>query len=148
MKAQLSPFSKQWISYSERNPSIPFTTDRPIIPFLPPLFIFFSSFSSPSSQGPRAGPLACQPANLDLTCPSGLSQPAKHSVSQLSSRLNPVKVNISGRGKLYGKYFPFCHRSQMSTLIFHTARHFPVLSNCSTLRSFQPVQKISDIIAT
>lgn len=145
---QLSLFSKQWISYSERNPSMPFTTDRPIIPFLPPLFIFFSSFSSPSSQGPRAGPLACQPANLDLTCPSGLSQPAKHSVSQFSFRINSVKVNISGSGKLYGKYFPFCHRSQMSTLIFHTARHFPVLANCLTLRSFQPVQKISDIIAT
>lgn len=78
------------------------------------------------------------------------AESACHSLSpavSLPSGLNSAEVNIS-RGGCTEKHFPFSHCSQMSILVFHTARHFPALSNRSASHCFQPMQKINDIIAT
>lgn len=109
------------------------------------LFIFSSSSCSLSVRGPRGRSIALS-GSQDPTCPSGLSQPASQPAS-LPFSLDSVEVNIS-RGGCMEKHFPFSRCSQMSILVFHTARHFPALSNHSASRRFQPMQKINDIIAT
>lgn len=123
------------------------------------LFVYFLFLSVHS--GPRGRSIGLS-GSQDPTCLSGLSQPANHSlpqsfsepVSQSASQsagllfsLSPVEVNISSRDA-WKNISLFSQCSQMSILVFHTARHFPVLSNRSASGSFQPMQKINDIIAT
>lgn len=115
------------------------------------VFIFLSLLFLSFHSGPRGRSIGLSDSQ-DPTCPSGLSQSATHSVSEsvaLHFSLNSVEVNSSRGGGMHGKkHFPFSHCSQMSILVFHTARHFPALSNRTASRSFQPMQKINDIIAT
>lgn len=105
------------------------------------LFIFLFLVLLSVRSGPQGRSIGLS-GSQDPTCPSGLSQPAS-----LPCSLNSVEVNIS-RGDVMEKHFPFSRCSQMSILVFHTARHFPALSNHSASRRFQPMQKINDIIAT
>ncbi|CAJ1068387.1 zinc finger BED domain-containing protein 1-like isoform X2 [Xyrichtys novacula] len=82
-------------------------------------------------NGPR-GPSTGLSGIQNPTCQSGLSQPATQSISESAALpfcFKSVEVNIS-RGCME-KHFPFSHRSQMRILVFHTARHFPALSNRS-----------------
>ncbi len=119
--------------------------------FFPLLFIFSSSSSSLSTQGPGAGLSACQAARIPHVRQGWVSLPLTQSVSQSVGRSSPQSRLCGGkhqRGGSMEKHFPFSHCSQMSILVFHTARHFPALSNRSASRSFQPMQKINDIIAT
>lgn len=74
-------FSKWWTSYLERNPSLPFTADRLIIPFLPPLVYFLFLLFLSVHSGPRDRSIGLS-GSQDPTCPSGLSQPATQSVGQ------------------------------------------------------------------
>lgn len=125
---------------------LPFLPPRPVVYFLFPLLLLVHY----GPQGRSIGLSGCQKSR----CPSGLSQPANHSVSlPLSLKSGEVnsRVGGAGDGEARGgmeKHFPFSHSSQMSILVFCTVRHFPALSNRSASHSSQPMQKINDIIAT
>lgn len=96
--------------------------------FFPTSFVFLPSQST-QSLGPA--PSTGLWDSLDLTCPSRLIQPATHPLSP--SVRQPVSRSVLPPHSP-DKHFLFNCRSETSALAFHTARHFPALSNHSALQ--------------
>lgn len=115
---------KWWTWYLEMEVIISYLSSYP--------YSVFSFPPSPSGAPDRLSPSDCGTARIWSVHHGWFSLPLTHSASQPVSR-SVLPPHSGDKHRQEERFFLNC-RSESSALVFHTARHFPALSNHSALQ--------------